>query len=65
LDKGSEKATNIRRIEPYLTFLYTPQLERQGANIESKIEELEQLNETCIFFFSIILQQEGQTRNIS
>jgi ABC-type transporter Mla subunit MlaD len=28
-----------------LTFLNIPQLERQGADIESKVDELEQLNQ--------------------
>jgi hypothetical protein len=43
--KDSEKAEIFRRIEPYLTFLNIPQLERQGADIESKVDELEQLNQ--------------------
>ena len=42
----SEKAEISRKIEPYLTFLNIPQLERQGANIRSKVEELEQLNQS-------------------
>jgi ABC-type transporter Mla subunit MlaD len=29
-----------------LTFLNIPQLERQGADIQSKVEELEQLNQS-------------------
>jgi hypothetical protein len=33
----------FRKIEPYLTFLNVHQLERQGADIQSKIEELEVL----------------------
>ena len=33
-------------IEPYLTFLNVHQLERQGADIQSKVEELEQLNQS-------------------
>jgi integrase len=44
--KDSEKADIFRKIEPYLTFLNIPQLERQGADIESKVDELEQLNQT-------------------
>jgi integrase len=43
--KDSEKAEIFRKIEPYLTFLNIPQLERQGADIQSKVEELEQLNQ--------------------
>jgi integrase len=44
--KDSEKAEIFRKIEPYLTFLNIPQLERQGADIQSKVEELEQLNQS-------------------
>ena len=29
------------KIEPYLTFLNVPQLERQGADLQTKIEELQ------------------------
>ena len=36
----------FRKIEPYLTFLKLPQLERQGADIQSKVEQLEQLNQS-------------------
>jgi integrase len=43
--KDSEKAEIFRKIEPYLTFLNIPQLERQGADIQSKVEELEQLTQ--------------------
>ncbi|MGC1933165.1 MAG: site-specific integrase, partial [Candidatus Nitrosopolaris sp.] len=43
--KDSEKAEIFRKIEPYLTFLNIPQLERQGADIQSKVQELEQLNQ--------------------
>jgi hypothetical protein len=44
--KDSEKAEIFRKIEPYLTFLNIPQLERQGADIQSKVEELEHLNQS-------------------
>jgi integrase len=44
--KDSEKAEIFRKIEPYLTFLNVHQLERQGADIQSKVEELEQLNQS-------------------
>ena len=44
--KDSEKAGIFHKIEPYLTFLNIPQLERQGADIQSKVEELEALNRT-------------------
>ena len=44
--KDSEKAELFRKIEPYLTFLNVHQLERQGADIQTKIEELEQLNQS-------------------
>jgi hypothetical protein len=42
--KESEKAELFRKIEPYLTFLNIHQLERQGADIQSKVQELEVLN---------------------
>lgn len=41
-----KKAEIFRKIEPYLTFLNILQLERQGEDIQSKVEELEQLNQT-------------------
>ncbi|MGH9986313.1 MAG: tyrosine-type recombinase/integrase [Nitrososphaeraceae archaeon] len=44
--KDSEKAEIFLKIEPYLTFLNVHQLERQGADIQSKIEELEELNQS-------------------
>jgi integrase len=44
--KDSEKAEIFRKVEPYLTFLNLPQLERQGADIQSKVEELELLNQS-------------------
>jgi hypothetical protein len=44
--KDSDKAEIFRKIEPYLTFLNVHQLERQGADIQSKVEELEQLNQS-------------------
>jgi hypothetical protein len=34
----------FKKIEPYLTFLNIRQLERQGADIQSKVQELEDLN---------------------
>jgi integrase len=43
--KESEKAELFRKIEPYLTFLNIHQLERQGADIQSKVEELGELNQ--------------------
>ena len=46
LEKDSEKAEIFRKIEPYLTFLNISQLQRQGADIQTKIEELEQLNQS-------------------
>jgi integrase len=42
--KDSEKAEIFLKTEPYLTFLNVHQLERQGADIQSKLEELEDLN---------------------
>jgi integrase len=44
--KDSEKAEIFRKIEAYLTFLNVHQLERQGADIQSKVEELEGLNQS-------------------
>ncbi len=44
--KDSEKAEIFLKIEPYLTFLNVHQLERQGADIQTKVEELEQLNQS-------------------
>ena len=44
--KDSEKAEIFRKIEPYLTFLNVHQLERQGADIQTKVAELEQLNQS-------------------
>ncbi|MGC1132919.1 MAG: site-specific integrase [Nitrososphaeraceae archaeon] len=44
--KESEKAEIFQKIEPYLTFLNVHQLERQGADMQSKMEELEELNQS-------------------
>ena len=44
--KDSEKAEIFLTIEPYLTFLNVHQLERQEAEIQSKVQELEQLNQS-------------------
>jgi integrase len=44
--KDSEKAEIFGKIEPYLTFLNLPQLERQGADIQTKVEELEMVNQS-------------------
>jgi hypothetical protein len=46
--RDSEKAEIFRKIEPYLTFLNVHQLERQGADIQTKVEELEQLNQAMM-----------------
>ena len=46
--KDSEKAELFRKIESYLTFLNVHQLERQGADIQTKVEELEELNQSQI-----------------
>jgi len=43
--KESDKAGLFKKIEAYLTFLNIHQLERQGADIQSKVEELEELNQ--------------------
>jgi integrase len=44
--KDSEKAEIFRKVEPYLTFLNIPELQRQGADIQTKVEELEELNQS-------------------
>jgi hypothetical protein len=44
--KESEKAELFKKIEPYLTFINIHQLERQGADIQSKIEELDEMNQS-------------------
>jgi hypothetical protein len=43
--KDSEKEV-FCKIEPYLTFLNIHQLERQGADIQTKVKELEELNQS-------------------
>ena len=35
-----------QKIRPYLTFLNVPQLERQGADLQTKIEELQIINQS-------------------
>jgi integrase len=42
--KDNEKAEIFQKIEPYLTFLNVPQLERKGADLQTKIEELQIIN---------------------
>jgi hypothetical protein len=44
--KDSEKAEIFKKIEPYLTFLNLPQLERQGADLQTKVEELQLINQS-------------------
>ena len=46
LEKDSEKAEIFRKIEPYLTFLNIRQLQRQGTDIQTKIEELKELDQS-------------------
>ena len=43
--KDNEKAKIFQKIEPYLTFLNIQQLKRQGADLETKIEELKDINQ--------------------
>ena len=45
-EKDSKKAEIFSKIEPFLTFLNIRQLQRQGADIQTKIEELEELNQS-------------------
>ena len=44
--KESEKVNIFCKIEPCLTFLNVHQLQRQGADIQTKVEELEELNQS-------------------
>lgn len=44
--KDNEKAEIFKKIEPYLIFLNIPQLERQGANLQTKIDELQFINQS-------------------
>jgi hypothetical protein len=44
--KDNEKAEIFKKIEPYLTFLNVPQLERQGADLQTKVEELQLINQS-------------------
>ena len=46
--KDHEKAEMFKKIEPYLTFLNITQLTRQGADLESKLEELQTKNQELI-----------------
>ena len=46
--KDSEKAELFKKVEPYLTYLNIHQLERQGADTESKIEELKFVNKSLV-----------------
>jgi integrase len=46
--KESEKAEIFQKIESYLTFLNVYQLERKGADIQSKVDELEELNHSLV-----------------
>ena len=43
--KDKEKAEIFKKIEPYLTFLDIQQLERKGADMQTKIEELQEVNQ--------------------
>lgn len=46
LAKDNEKAEIFKKIEHYLTFLNIQQLERQGADLQTKIEELQIINQS-------------------
>ena len=43
--KDSEIAKIFRKIEPYLTYLNIHQLERQSADIQTKVEEMEEMDQ--------------------
>ena len=57
--KDNEKAEIFKKIELYLTFLNIPQLERQGADLQTRIEELQ-------YYKSVIeRERQGKRRRIS
>ena len=43
--KNNEKAEIFQKIEPNLTFVNIQQLKRQGVGLETKIEELKDINQ--------------------
>ena len=43
--KDNKKGEIFQHIEPYLTILNVQQLKRQGADLETKIEELKDINQ--------------------
>ncbi len=43
--KDNEKAQIFKKIEAYLTFLNITQLNRQGADLEARLEELQTINQ--------------------
>ena len=43
--KDTEKAKLYKKIEPYLTFMDMQQIERQGADLQTKIDELQYVNQ--------------------
>ncbi len=43
--KDKEKAEIFKKIEPYLTFLNIEQLERKGSDMQSQIQELQEINQ--------------------
>jgi hypothetical protein len=59
--KDSEKAEIFQKIEPYLTFLNVPQLERQGADLQTKIEELQDINQLLRNKYN---EKEGQIKKL-
>ena len=46
MKKIQKKLEIFRKIEPYLAFLNVHQLQRQGADIQTKIEELKELDQS-------------------
>jgi hypothetical protein len=53
--KDSEKAEIFCKIEPYLTFLNIPQPERQGTDIQSKVEEyFDSITDYSLYLFNMI-----------
>jgi hypothetical protein len=43
--RNQRKQNYLKKFEPYLTFLNIQQLGRQGADIQTKVERLQELNQ--------------------
>ncbi|MGA7897600.1 MAG: hypothetical protein WCA39_01930 [Nitrososphaeraceae archaeon] len=62
--RGTQKAEIFGKIEPYLAFLNVHQLERQAAYIRTKVEKLDELNQSLTQGYEVktdaIAQLSGQ-----